>query len=260
MTRVSIDQWRGNIGVFHRKKIATKSLSESGNLSFSAKKYVYNPFSFLSKPIELMFNLLVLFSYCTMIVILFPIFLMTHVFIVFYSFNDICTHPSQSYFSLLKPFQIFLGIQILPKAISLIISSTCSFFFKLPNQTKNFLFFIFVLQVLLLVSGTVEVNPGPTKSNLTFAVWNLDSLPARNYARIPLIESFQASYDFDLFGICESSLTEDILDENIVIDGFLIIPFVRTNHFLSGMEAFAFFIRKMYQFLKELIRKCYLKL
>ena len=72
-------------------------------------------------------------------------------------------------------------------------------------------FFCLVLQILLVISGSVEVNPGPTNpklKNLSFAVWNLDSLPARDFARIPVIESFQSTYDFDLFGICESMLTE----------------------------------------------------
>ena len=46
-------------------------------------------------------------------------------------------------------------------------------------------------------------------------MWNLDSIPARDYTRIPLIESFQSTYNFDIFGVCESLLSEDIL-----IDGF----------------------------------------
>ena len=65
-----------------------------------------------------------------------------------------------------------------------------------------------------------KTGPKDTKKKLSFAVWNLDSIPAREYARIPLIESFQATYNFDFFGVCESSLTEGIPNENIHIDGF----------------------------------------
>ena len=77
------------------------------------------------------------------------------------------------------------------------------------------------MQILLIISG-IEVNPGPpnARKKLSFAVWNLDSIPARDYARIPLIETFQATYDFDLFGVCESSLNENITNESIFIDGF----------------------------------------
>ena len=65
---------------------------------------------------------------------------------------------------------------------------------KCPKLIQNLIFFIIVLQILLTISGT-EVNPGPdqSKKNLTFAVWNLDSIPARDFARIPLIETFQAT-------------------------------------------------------------------
>ena len=41
------------------------------------------------------------------------------------------------------------------------------------------------------------------KNSLPFAVWNLDSLPARDFSRIPLIETFETTYDF---GVCESTL------------------------------------------------------
>ena len=48
----------------------------------------------------------------------------------------------------------------------------------------------------------------------------MDSLPARDYARIPLIESFHATYDFDLFGVCESFLSNSISNSDIQINGF----------------------------------------
>ena len=60
---------------------------------------------------------------------------------------------------------------------------------------------------------------------LSFAVWNLESLPARGFARVPLIESLQSTYDFDLFGVCESMLTEKISNEEIFINGFSADPF-----------------------------------
>ena len=47
----------------------------------------------------------------------------------------------------------------------------------------------------------------------------------REYARIPLIETFQATYDFDIFAICESSLNNSISDQDILINGFSPDPF-----------------------------------
>ena len=89
------------------------------------------------------------------------------------------------------------------------------------------MFFIIVMKSLLILSGTVEINPGPVtkKTSLSFAVWNLDSIPGRDYARIPLIESFQATYEFHIFGVCESLLNEDIPNDDIYINGFSPPPF-----------------------------------
>ena len=90
--------------------------------------------------------------------------------------------------------------------------------------------------MLLLVSVSVEKNFGPIrhqKNSLLFAMWNLDSIPARNYCRIPLIESFKAVYDFDIFGACESSLIDLIPNEEIFFHGFSLEPF-RSNNPLNA--------------------------
>ena len=84
-----------------------------------------------------------------------------------------------------------------------------------------------MLQILLLLSGTVEIIPGPHtfKKKISFAIWNLDILPARDFARIPLIESLHATYDFHIFGVCESMLTKNISNQDILINGFSPDPF-----------------------------------
>ena len=76
----------------------------------------------------------------------------------------------------------------------------------LSENTKNKTFcHCHCFTVLLLLSGEVEINPGPhisRKNNLSFGVWNLDSLPARDvardfardFARIPLIAALQTTY------------------------------------------------------------------
>ena len=67
------------------------------------------------------------------------------------------------------------------------------------------------------------------KNKSSFAVWNLDSLPARIFARIPLIESFQATHEFDIFGVCESLLNKDITNNDTLIAVSLLSPSVLTN-------------------------------
>ena len=56
-------------------------------------------------------------------------------------------------------------------------------------------------------------------------MWNLDSLPARNFARIPFLETLQDFHKFDIFAICESSLNDSISNEDLYIHGFSPEPF-----------------------------------
>ena len=120
---------------------------------------------------------------------------------------------------------LFVKITLLPWCISASFRSLYSFCMS-QSSVKNIMFFTFVIQILLIISGSVEINPGPHVSKLlSFAVWNLDSLPARDFARIPLTESFQATYDFDMFGVCESMLNENISNEDILTNGFSPDPF-----------------------------------
>ena len=126
-------------------------------------------------------------------------------------------------------FAIHPFITVIPNSMQSTLNVSVSYFRKsISLEAKNFAFYLMVLQTLLFLSGTVELNPGPVKSkvtNLSFAVWNLDSIPARNYARIPLIETFQSIYNFDIFGICESLLNNDIPNEDIFVNGFSPEPF-----------------------------------
>ena len=92
----------------------------------------------------------------------------------------------------------------------------------------NDFFFIQLLRQLLILSDSVDINPGPINLNnqkLSFAVWKLDSIPARNFNRLPQIECFQSVYNFDIFGVCESSLTNQIPNEDIKLSGFSPLPF-----------------------------------
>ena len=118
--------------------------------------------------------------------------------------------------------QIFLEINRIPNKISHTIKNCFLLLNHLSKCFKNALYFTIVLHILLIISG-IEVNPGPVlskKTKLPFAVWNLDSIPARDFARIPLIETFQATYDFDLFGVCESLLNKYIAKDDISMNGF----------------------------------------
>ena len=70
----------------------------------------------------------------------------------------------------------------------------------------------------------MEVNPRPTPSLIKFAIWNIDSLLAREGSKLSLIESIDSLYKFDIFGICETYLTDSITDSQIEINGFSSTP------------------------------------
>ena len=74
---------------------------------------------------------------------------------------------------------------------------------------------------MLLIRSGVEENPGPPSPRLlSFATWNIDSIVARNGEKKSLVESLQSVYDFDLFGICETHLSDRIKDDQIMLDVF----------------------------------------
>ena len=108
-----------------------------------------------------------------------------------------------------------------------------------------------MIQILLIISGTVEINTGPHVSkNLSFAVWNLESLPARDFARTPLIQS---TYDVDIFGVCESMLIENTSHEDILINGSPLTLSSQIKILIPGMDVFACTLKNTFRLRKDAI-------
>ena len=69
---------------------------------------------------------------------------------------------------------------------------------------------IFILSLLYLcflqlLRGDVELNPGPrnTKNHLpSFCYWNLNSLPAHNFAKMLLLKAYNAMYISTILYVC----------------------------------------------------------
>ena len=94
----------------------------------------------------------------------------------------------------------------------------------LCDQLIIFAFVSILNRSLLIQSGTVERNPGPPPRLLSFATWNVDSLLARDGIKKSYLECIRNVHSFDVFGICESYLTRDTLDDDLKIDGFADTP------------------------------------
>ena len=50
--------------------------------------------------------------------------------------------------------------------------------------------------LLLLLSGDIEVNPGPKRSsNVKFCHWNFNGLAVHDFIKVPLVEAFITNND-----------------------------------------------------------------
>ena len=203
--------WRIRIGLFNSTSSISafsKGAAPTKNMNYSVSTSILNCFDLFHKIWELCASLLVYI--CLLIIIL------AHLFIVLLPF-------------LARTFQLrsnkymlyFLPLwQLFTLQSELIILNAI---FSLINR------------ILLLRSG-VEVNPGPTSRPprlLSFATWNIDSIVAREGAKKSLVESIQSVYDFHLFGICETYLSDKILDEELLLDVFPEPP-LRSDCKLTG--------------------------
>ena len=116
--------------------------------------------------------------------------------------------------------------------------------------------FSLVVQLLLVISGSVEINPGPqltAPNNFSFCSWNIDSLLARDGAKISTIEALEAVHNFDVFGICESYLTNEVKPEDLLINGFSPPLFAQiARRLLALAEGSAYIIKNIYQYVTVL--------
>ena len=88
---------------------------------------------------------------------------------------------------------------------------------------------ILITQVLL-ISGDTETNPGLKNSSATkFCHWNLNGLAAHDFVKVPLIEVFITTHNFDIVCLSEIFLDSTIPhnDENININGYSLL---RVDH------------------------------
>ena len=77
--------------------------------------------------------------------------------------------------------------------------------------------------LLLLLSGDTETNPGPKRSsNIKFCHWNLNGLAAHDFIKVPLVETFITSNNFNLVCLSKTFLDSTIPndDVNIQIKGY----------------------------------------
>ena len=85
---------------------------------------------------------------------------------------------------------------------------------------------------MILLSGDVEINPGPRRStNETFSIchWNLNSLLTYNYNKLFLLGAYIAVHKFDVTCLTETYLNSTVAsdDKNLEVTGYNL---VRSDH------------------------------
>ena len=96
------------------------------------------------------------------------------------------------------------------------------------NLNPSLLGFVYIhsFRFLLILSGSVERNPGPPRASknmngrIRFAHWNVNSLLARNGDKIRQIEALQSVEKFDVFGLSETWLNDSVPTNDVSIEGF----------------------------------------
>ena len=78
---------------------------------------------------------------------------------------------------------------------------------------------------ILLLSGDVELNPGPNpNSSKSFSIchWNLNSITSHSFIKVSLLTAYNTIHKYDIICISESFLNSQnsINDDNLSIPGY----------------------------------------
>ena len=92
----------------------------------------------------------------------------------------------------------------------------------------NSIYLFFFFNLLVSLSGDLEVNPGPNcKPNEALSIyhWNLNSLSAHNMATLHLLKAYVTVHKFDIICLSETYLDSSITvnDHNLETSGYNLI-------------------------------------
>ena len=95
---------------------------------------------------------------------------------------------------------------------------------------------LWVLSLLLTLSGDIHPNPGPVPDDFnsgffSFCNWNLNSLAANNFNRLTFLNAENTIHKYDIISLCETSLNDEISVSPDAIPGYTFKPL---NHPSGG--------------------------
>ena len=88
---------------------------------------------------------------------------------------------------------------------------------------------------------TERKNPGPPDQNHSFSTgffsfcnWNLNTLSKDNYSRISLLAPYNATHNYDIISLCETSLNDEISVPENALPGYIYYPLNHPEGLRSG--------------------------
>ena len=111
---------------------------------------------------------------------------------------------------------------------------------KFSRSTHSTVTVLIFTLLLLFMSGGIELNPGPNKTNSSckFSVchWNLNSLAAHNFDKVGLLEAFNTINKFDIICVSESYLDSTFSSDNEDINtiGYKLVRADHPNNIKRG--------------------------
>ena len=108
----------------------------------------------------------------------------------------------------------------------------------LPDYVFTIRYFIINFKhLLLLLSEDIEINPGPKQSSyIKFCHWNLNGLATHDFIKVPLVEAFITSNNFDLVCLPETFSNSNMPnnDVNIQINRYSLLKADHPNYIKLG--------------------------
>ena len=154
-----------------------------------------------------------------------PITLLIILFILILALIKSCSNVFFHHFVMVLTYGCAHMLHIsVPYCIFLVYGCTACTLYQGDKQFNRYIYSLIARHLLVL--SDVEMNPGPIPPNsINYAFWNLDSLLARDGHKKQVIEGLNSVHNFDLFGVVESYLNKNILDNQLQIKGFSPVPF-----------------------------------
>ena len=101
---------------------------------------------------------------------------------------------------------LFFINYIYAKLIYLISLSTFRFLTKILQLVDVEIIFLLYIKILLYFCGDIDINPGPTRSSLTFYHWNLNGVAAHEFIKVSLLQGYITERNFDIIWYLKPSL------------------------------------------------------